>query len=268
MLTNLIDQLAGEMLLHVAFLTAAVAFLVRDVLWLRGLSIIAYSLFMAVAAMARPEAPWSLIGWYSGFICINLGHAGWLICERWMCGLTHAERKLLEIAFPAIDQLTLKRLLRQGGWRDLAPGTRLTQRGSRPDNLYVIYEGHVDVYRDGQLVAAIGPGHFVGEIAFVTGNPASADTYAATAVKTVVWDQETIGRISQRQLHLREALYSAIGPDLSRKIVNMPTLESPYKAQNTGESGAANQGLDQKEARKADRREEASLNELPALHRD
>jgi CRP-like cAMP-binding protein len=268
MLTNLIDQLAGEMLLHVAFLTVAIAFLVRDVLWLRALSIIAYSLFMAVAAMARPEAPWSLIGWYGGFIGINLGHAGWLICERWMCGLTAAERKLLAIAFPAIDQLTLKRLLRQGEWRDLAPGTRLTQRGSNPDNLYVIYEGHVDVYRDGQLVAAIGPGHFVGEIAFVTGNPASADTYAATAVKTVVWNQEIMGRISQRQPHMREALYSAIGPDLSRKIINMSTSETPYEAQNTREAGAANQGPNPADGREADCRGEASLNELPAPHRD
>jgi len=57
MTNDLIGQLGGEALLHVAFLTVAVAFLVRDVLWLRGLSIVAYSMFMAFAGLTQPDAP-------------------------------------------------------------------------------------------------------------------------------------------------------------------------------------------------------------------
>lgn len=270
MLTNVIDHLAQEMLLHFAFLTVAVAFLVRDVLWLRGLSIVAYSLFMAVAAMARPEAPWSLLGWYGGFIGINLGHAAWLICERRMCRLTAAERNLMEVAFPAIDQLTLKRLLRQGKWLDLAPGTRLTERGIEPDQLYVIYDGHVDVHRDKRLIAAIGPGHFVGEIAFVTQNPASADTYAGTAVKAVAWDQETLARIYQRQPCLREALYSAIGPDLARKIIHMSTPPDTSEADpgaEAGTAGADRWAPDSAQDRAHERREDASIEGVSAFRR-
>lgn len=218
MLSNAIDQLAGEVLLHIAFLTVAVAFLVRDVLWLRGLSIIAYSLFMAVAAAAQPDAPWTLLAWYGGFIGINVVHAIWLICERQMCRLTHQEKRLLELAFPALDQLTLKRLLRQGRWRTFDPTTRLTQRHAHPDLLYVIYVGQVDVYRDGQTVAQIGPGHFVAEIAFISQAPASADTYTATTVHAFCWDQDALRRICRRQPELREAMYSAIGPDLARKV--------------------------------------------------
>jgi CRP-like cAMP-binding protein len=220
MLTNLIDQLAQEMLLHVAFLTVAVAFLVRDVLWLRGLSIVAYSLFMAVAAVARPEAPWTLLAWYGGFIGINVAHAAWLICERQMCRLSEAEKGLRALAFPALDHLTLRRLLRQGTWLDLPAGACLTRRGEKPQYLYVVYDGHVDVHRDGRDVAAIGSGHFVGEIAFVTDSPASADTYAGTTVRAVAWDQTALNRVCQRQPQLREALYSAIGPDLARKITH------------------------------------------------
>ena len=206
------------MLLHVAFLTVAVAFLVRDVLWLRGLSIIAYSLFMAVAAAARPEAPWSLLAWYGGFIGINVVHAVWLICERQMCRLSDDEKRLLELAFPALDQLTLKRLLRQGRWRTFDPTTRLTQRDQHPDWLYVIFDGRVDVYLDGQTVAQIGPGHFVAEIAFVSQSPASADTCAGTTVRAFCWEQAALRRLCRRQPDLREAMYSAIGPDLARKV--------------------------------------------------
>jgi CRP-like cAMP-binding protein len=216
--TTLIDQLAGDMLLHVAFLVVALAFLVRDVLWLRGLSVIAYSLFMAVAALTSPEAPWTLLAWYGGFIAINVAHAVWLICERQLCRLSAEERKLLELAFPALDKMTLKRLLRHGRWRTLPPDTCLTRAGSRPEEMYVLLDGRVDVQRQGRTVAAIGPGHFVAEMAFVTDGEASADTRTGTQVRAFAWNQETIVRACRRQPELREAIYSAIGPDLARKI--------------------------------------------------
>jgi CRP-like cAMP-binding protein len=137
-----------------------------------------------------------------------------------MCRLSQAEKQLRDLAFPALDQLTLKRLLRHGAWQHLPAGACLTRRGEKPPYLYVIYDGHVDVQRDGRDVATVGPGHFVGEIAFVTDSPASADTCAATAVQAVAWDQTTLNRVCQRQPHLREAMYSAIGPDLARKITD------------------------------------------------
>lgn len=218
LLSNIIDHLTGELLLNVAFLTVAVAFLVRDVLWLRALSILAYSLFMAVAAAAKPEAPWSLLAWYGGFIGINVVHAVWLIYERQMCRLTADETRLRELAFPALDKLTLKRLLRHGQWQTLEPTTRLTRQNAHPDQLYVIFDGRVDVYVAGQAVAEIGPGHFVAEIAFVSHSPASATSYARTPVRTFCWEQAALRRVCRRQPELREALYCAIGPDLARKV--------------------------------------------------
>ena len=260
MVTGVVEELASEALLHIAFLTVAVAFLVRDVLWLRGLSIIAYSMFMAVASLTHPDAPWTLIAWYGGFIAINLAHGVWLICERQMCRLTADERSLLEMAFPALDQLTLKRLLRHGHWESLEPGVRLTQAGMHPERLYVIFDGRVDVHRHGKTVAAIGPGHFVGEMAFVTGARASADTVVGAPLRVFVWDQLELRQACRRRPELREAVYSAIGPDLARKIaytsdrvgspeeepdmVVAPSAEAPrvrFKSERSDASGAVAQ---------------------------
>lgn len=233
MITGLVERLASEALLHLAFLTVAVAFLVRDVLWLRGLSIIAYSMFMAVAAITRPDAPWTLLAWYGGFIAINLVHGVWLICERQMCRLTADERRLLEMAFPALDQLTLKRLLRHGRWQSIEPGVRLTQTGIHPECLYVVFDGRVDVYRNGKPVAAIGPGHFVGEMAFVTRAKASADTVAGCALRVLAWEQAELRQACRRRPELQEAIYSAIGPDLARKIAyTSDRVRSPEEEPN------------------------------------
>jgi CRP/FNR family cyclic AMP-dependent transcriptional regulator len=55
------------------------------------------------------------------------------------------------------------------------PGEReLTHEGSTGKELVVLVDGEADVMRDGKLVAGIGPGDFVGEIALVTGQPRTA----------------------------------------------------------------------------------------------
>ncbi|MGH3009708.1 MAG: cyclic nucleotide-binding domain-containing protein [Gaiellaceae bacterium] len=55
------------------------------------------------------------------------------------------------------------------------PGEReLTQEGESGKDFVVLVEGEADVLRDGELVAGLGPGDFLGEIALVTGAPRTA----------------------------------------------------------------------------------------------
>jgi CRP/FNR family transcriptional regulator, cyclic AMP receptor protein len=50
----------------------------------------------------------------------------------------------------------------------------LTREGERGKDFVVLVEGEADVFRDGRLVAGLGPGDFLGEIALVTGEPRTA----------------------------------------------------------------------------------------------
>ena len=55
------------------------------------------------------------------------------------------------------------------------PGEReLTHEGSIGKEFVVLVEGEADVVRDDSLIAGLGPGDFVGEIALVTGQPRTA----------------------------------------------------------------------------------------------
>ena len=72
-----------------------------------------------------------------------------------------SKRELAEIA-SLVDELSL-------------PSPRdLTREGARGSEFIVLIEGEADVVRQGRLVAALGPGDFVGEIALVTGAPRTA----------------------------------------------------------------------------------------------
>jgi CRP-like cAMP-binding protein len=57
---------------------------------------------------------------------------------------------------------------------DLPNARDLTKEGSTGREFVVLVEGEADVLRKGRLVAGLGPGDFVGEIALVTGQPRTA----------------------------------------------------------------------------------------------
>jgi CRP-like cAMP-binding protein len=63
---------------------------------------------------------------------------------------------------------------------DVPAGAVLTRQGRCGDHCYLIVDGHADVSIDGEVVASVGPGEFVGEMALITGAPRSATVTAVT----------------------------------------------------------------------------------------
>ena len=217
-----------SILIHIAFLGFAVAFMVRDVLWLRMLTMVAYTVLVLRLGLATAPGDESLLLWYLAFILINAGHAAWLVYERHLLRLTPMERSLAAVAFPAMAHATIKRLCRIGVWQDLEDSEQLTWHGSRPEVLAVVLSGEIGVFQHDRCVARIGPGHFVGEMSFITGQPANADTYAEGPVTLLVWKQAALARQCDRDPRLRTALYTAFGPDLVNKIVGaqVPAMQT------------------------------------------
>ena len=208
----------ANILIHIAFLGFAIAFMVRDVLWLRALTMVAYTILVLRLGLATAPGDESLLLWYLAFILINAGHAIWLVYERHLLRLTPMERSLATVAFPAMEDSTVKQLCRIGVWEDLKDSEQLTRHGSTPDILAVVFSGEIAVYQYDRCVARIGAGHFVGEMSFITGQPANADTHAAGTVTLLVWEQAALARRCERDPGLRTALYTAFGPDLVNKI--------------------------------------------------
>jgi CRP/FNR family transcriptional regulator, cyclic AMP receptor protein len=57
---------------------------------------------------------------------------------------------------------------------DLKAGHVLMRQGDIGREFFVVIEGEVEVERDGRIVATVGPGGFVGDIALVTERPRTA----------------------------------------------------------------------------------------------
>ena len=65
-------------------------------------------------------------------------------------------------------------------------GRVLMSQGDAGQEAFVIEEGTAEVVRDGQLLATVGPGSYVGELALIDAGPRSATVTATTPMRVLV----------------------------------------------------------------------------------
>lgn len=74
-----------------------------------------------------------------------------------------------------------------------SPGDRLTREGVSGHEAFIILEGDAEVFVDGQSVATLGRGEFVGEIAMLDHAPRTATVRASTPLRALVVGPRAFG---------------------------------------------------------------------------
>jgi CRP-like cAMP-binding protein/Zn-dependent protease len=99
--------------------------------------------------------------------------------------------ELRELApFAHLTTEPLAELLGHGDWITAAPGDELVRQGEPGDAFYAVASGRAEVVRDGEVVAAIGPGGHFGELALLHGAPRNASVRARTPLRAYRLDRE------------------------------------------------------------------------------
>ncbi|MEQ2174717.1 cAMP-dependent protein kinase type I-beta regulatory subunit [Goodea atripinnis] len=111
-------------------------------------------------------------------------------------------------------------------------GETVIQQGDEGDNFYVIDQGEVDVYVNGELVTNIGEGGSFGELALIYGTPRAATVKAKTDLKLWGIDRDSYRRILMGSTLRKRKMYeeflskvSILGKD-HFKIAVMSLLHS------------------------------------------
>ncbi len=64
--------------------------------------------------------------------------------------------------------------------QELEAGDEIFKEGDDGDKMFIVRAGEVEIKRDGNVVATVGPKGIFGEMALIDGSPRSADAYAKT----------------------------------------------------------------------------------------
>lgn len=210
--------LSLNLVVNVAFSLGVVAFLLRDILYLRIVAMLAHGAFIYVALShpAWSDAPH--LYWYVAFFGINAVQSAILFYERRIQRFTPEEEALRALAFPALDPTAVRRILRRGTWTDLESGDVLAREGEVPDYVVMLTDGRARVTLHDRPVAEVTPGEFVGEIAFLAERPATATVKAEGRGRAMVWSRSRLQRLVSRDRDMHAAIYAAMGLNLAQKI--------------------------------------------------
>ena len=113
---------------NLAFVLTCIAYTVKDIVWLRTLSIVS-SLTWITYLFTRTEMLWISVFWNCVFITINVVRIFLLYRESHAIKLTEEERSLHKMLFPQLSLVDFAQLLKAGRWVTIDPGTLVTEQG-------------------------------------------------------------------------------------------------------------------------------------------
>ncbi len=160
----------------------------------------------------------SMVMWEAGFFLVNVIQVVILVRERRSVRLSQEERDLQKRKFAALTLVDFYRLVRRGTWVTAQNGENLTTQGSPVVRILIICEGAAQVEIDGTTVAYCRNGDFVGEMAFVSGNPASATVTTVTVTRYLMWRFEDLRELLEKHPDIKSALQTVFSKNLIEKL--------------------------------------------------
>ena len=206
-----------DALVHVANLLYLASYSVRDILWLRVLTVVATTSLIPYFYF-RAEPLLAPIYWNTLFIAVNGGQIYMLILQRRPVRLSEDERWLHHTVFRMLRPREFLRLANLGQWKAAKDQAELVRCGQDLDNIMVVLDGKAEIRVDGQTVAEIGPGQFIGEMSYLTGDSPSADVVVRGDLRYLEWPQANFRKHLADRPQLRAAVQSVLSGDLVGKL--------------------------------------------------
>jgi hypothetical protein len=210
----LIGHLSG----HLASVLTMAAYLLKDILWLRLLTIL--SCFAGIAFnFIVPATPlWTVIYWNILFALINIVQVAIIIKQRSGVHFTEEEKELHDTLFKNFAPFEFMKLMRVAQWQDAKQGQILATEEKPIDSIMLIYNGLVSVIDEGKEVATLRDGNFIGEMSFITGGAASATVKALRPTRYISWPKDATNQLLNRNPSMRFAMQALLSTDLSKKL--------------------------------------------------
>ena len=199
---------------------------VRDILWLRILTVVASALLIPYYTMQvvplRDAIAWNVV-----FMAINVYWIIRLIIERRPVKLTPDQERLRQLSFPSLTPREALNLFATGVWNDLKPGASLVIHDRAGNYFSVILCGDGDVIYRSEKISKIGEGQFLGDLDVRADTVGDIDVLIRTATRVMCWSRQHL------QSYLAERPDVALSLQRSLDLQLRELLDSTLSKLNT-----------------------------------
>lgn len=208
--------LSGEYLYSIAAVFSCSAYILKNILWLRILLVCAAIIYI-VAGISLGIT--SMIGWNSAYLIINVVHIAILLLDRVTIALPGETVEVYHKYFSTLSTREFKKLVITNEFC-IYQDQMIVEENEIPDRLYIILRGSVNIVKNSEHIATLRRGDFIGEMRFLTQEPASASAYAANLTQCAYWTHSDLEKLKLKNTRVYEKFIAIIGCDLVRKLNN------------------------------------------------
>ena len=204
--------------LHLGNVLFLCAYSVKDILWLRVLTVVATLCLVAYYFSCSEQPLYEAIFWNGLFIAVNLVQICRLIMERQPVFLGDEDLKIYNMVFRSLSPREFMKLLAIAEHKKARENEVLLTQHAPVEQLILVSKGKGVVHVDGRYVAEVSPGQFAGEMGFLTEQNASASVVASLAVEYLAWPAEKLRSLFEKSPQLHVKFQGILGVDLVEKL--------------------------------------------------
>jgi CRP-like cAMP-binding protein len=204
-------------MLHFANILYLASYSVRDILWLRILTIVAI-LMLLPYYYYQPTPMIGAMVWNGLFAALNVVQIIFLLLERRPVQLDDRQSRIYRLVFRSLTPREFLKLISSASWRQAEPGDEIVHKGEALDRLILIGSGRVKCEISEARTVELNEGQFVGEMAYLTGGASTARVSAIEPTEYLVWPTAELERFLFAHPALSTLLQTVIGIDLVAKL--------------------------------------------------
>ncbi|PCJ52573.1 MAG: hypothetical protein COA79_23495 [Planctomycetota bacterium] len=207
----------SDIYMNIACTFLALAFVMRNFLFLRILSIFG-SIFIIIYNLSLSTETSSVqINWESAFITINSFHLFIIFKDTFLIKLTIEEKEIHQSLFSYLSPKQFLVLKQFGEWEIFEQNQIIINEGDTPKKMYILQNGSCQVIVNNKIVAKINKHDFICEMNYISGEKASATVKAQDKTRVLSFDINNLKNNLQDDT-ISSAIIGAIGKNLAKKI--------------------------------------------------
>lgn len=203
---------------HIANLLYAFGFLIKDVLGLRLVFSSAIIMEIIYSWYVAERPLWTNIIWCFVYLAVNGWQIVQLLLERRTILLGAEEKKLYEKVFFDFSVRDFLKVLKSGKFENRKSGDVIVAENEDIEKLILLIKGKCDIIIQEKKIALIEDYTFIGEMGFLSGEPASATVIAEEECRVLIWDKEELLAVMKKDSGINVCMQAIFTSDIINKL--------------------------------------------------